>query len=1071
MRQFLTRSHVLCFLLVVGLAFPISAEAKRVSKKDIQNLEAALAALDYDTAAEICVALQEQSAPEKYDALRRQRCAGVMAMRGWFDQAEEALEGIDPESDLGLTSVQNTRGNIAYMQCDYEAARRHYALADVNATEMGREPSVYKGNLANVLIVQGHYTVAEQSLASLLERWPDHPYADVWRLNRIWSLYLEDRDRLTESGDGKALEKATGTKRLMLIRMGKYWTTATSAVNALSPESREFALTYLDDLEARSFDSVTPAQDALELDMWVTFGGVFDLPEDRIENLGLRRNALLMSVIEGEGTCHDVHLSWFDRRAIELGLKEDPVEVAARERAKAEAWRAEVKKRRSGRRANLRADQLPARTLMLAADPLRPDQLYLLDSNHTLWSSRDGGERWTEAVHDSESLVIEAFVPSSAGQLLGLAEDGRLMLSENAGESWVPVQGLPEAAVTALAADGSVPLMAVDPENAERFLMAVDGQLYLTEDGGKAFETVATPGEVLALALDPVDGSMLFAMVEGQGLMKHAGKGKWELLLDTAADPDSLTVLRSAQASGEVLLALADGSMLLASDGGETFLPLADEVDWMAEESLLAVARDPVDMALMMVTSEGRVFRRAAGSGWEPVGTVSELGALAEDGLSYLSMGENELRIGLAQGMATLDLAPMLDPARARAGATRVFTPGQALPHVLALGVDPANPDRLFAIGEGGKAWVSDNGGRRFDELKAPKGEAWIAMATTSALGGEPYLASASGVWAWQGKKFEPVDLPGSGQVLDVAADADGAWVLRDASLVRLEAGAEAWDIPLPGSVAQLSLAGGGEPWLADAQGQVWRWAGADWKSTRAPAPEGGAFVALVTDSSTQGRAFVAHDNGLFRFDPGREAWIGLADDRLSGEEAPSVLALAVDPSDRSLYLSLSDGCILRSINGGDTWRSVDDGLPMAVASLVAQGGSVYLAQAGEFGQLYRLSKVLSRQRLSSKVFFETGSARLAEDGLAALDPLATELKDGQGEIRIEGHTDNVGKDDVNERLSLERAESVAEFFADQGIDEERLSTEGFGARRPVADNETDDGKAQNRRVEILVVD
>lgn len=1070
MRHLIVWAITASFAMVVCLAAPTGAAAKRMSKKDIGRLNEALAELDYDTAAEICAELQDLAATDRYDALRRQRCAGVMAVRGWFDQAEAALEGIDPESDLGRTSALNTRGNIAYMQCDYERALELYDAADTNAAELGRDPAIYKGNMANTLITQGHYDTALQVLGGLLDRHPEHAYADVWRLNRIWAMYLKDRDRLSESGDAQRIEQAGGAGLIAFVRMGRYWQKAVTAVNGLSDESRTFAFGQLDELEARAFDPVTRAHDALELDMWVTFGGVFDVPEERVERLRQRRDALLMEVIEDAGPCHDAHVVWFDRRAIELGLKEDPVEVAARGRARAEAWRAEVIRKRAARRADLRADQLPARTLMLAADPLRPDQLYLLDTAYTLWVSRDAGERWTESVHDSEGLVVEAFVPSSGGQLLGLAEDGRLLLSEDAGESWVAVQGLPQDAAAALAADGAAPLLAVDPEDADRFLMAVDGQLYLTEDGGRAFESIDTPGEVLALALDPVDGSMLFAMVEGKGLMQHAGKGRWEMLLETAADPDSLTVLRSAQNAGEVLLALADGSMLLSRDGGATFLPLADEVDWMTDESLLAVARDPVDMALMMVTSQGRVFRRASGSAWEPVGTVGELGALAEDGLSYLSLGENELRIGLAQGMTTLDLAPMLEPARARAGATRVFTPGQALPNVLQLAVDPSNPGRVFAIGQGGEVWMSDNGGRRFDELKAPKGEGWIAMATSPALGGEPYVASSSGVWALQGKRFEPMDLPGRGAVRDLVTDAGGAWVLRGESLVRLEGG-DAWELELPGAATRLGLAGGNEPWLADDQGRVWRWAGTDWKAAGAPDLDGEAFVALVADPSTQGRAFVAHQTGLWRFDPGRERWIGLAEDLLADETGARVLALAVDPSDRSLYLSLSDGRILRSINSGDSWRPVDDGLPMAVASLVAQGGAVYLAQAGEFGQLYRLSKVLSRQRLSSKVFFETGSATLADEGLAALGPLSKELKGGAGEIRVEGHTDDVGSTEVNERLSLERAESVAEYLADHGIERDRLSTEGFGSRRPVADNDTDEGRAQNRRVEILVVD
>jgi outer membrane protein OmpA-like peptidoglycan-associated protein len=67
--------------------------------------------------------------------------------------------------------------------------------------------------------------------------------------------------------------------------------------------------------------------------------------------------------------------------------------------------------------------------------------------------------------------------------------------------------------------------------------------------------------------------------------------------------------------------------------------------------------------------------------------------------------------------------------------------------------------------------------------------------------------------------------------------------------------------------------------------------------------------------------------------------------------------------------------------------------------------------------------------------------------------------------LSIEGHTDNVGKDDYNQTLSEQRANSVRAYLLSKGIDESRLIAQGFGETQPIADNKTAAGKAKNRRV------
>ncbi len=69
----------------------------------------------------------------------------------------------------------------------------------------------------------------------------------------------------------------------------------------------------------------------------------------------------------------------------------------------------------------------------------------------------------------------------------------------------------------------------------------------------------------------------------------------------------------------------------------------------------------------------------------------------------------------------------------------------------------------------------------------------------------------------------------------------------------------------------------------------------------------------------------------------------------------------------------------------------------------------------------------------------------------------------------VAGHTDSTGSDEHNARLSVRRAETVAEYLASQGIDRQRLLPEGYGESRPIADNASEQGRQQNRRVEITL--
>lgn len=107
----------------------------------------------------------------------------------------------------------------------------------------------------------------------------------------------------------------------------------------------------------------------------------------------------------------------------------------------------------------------------------------------------------------------------------------------------------------------------------------------------------------------------------------------------------------------------------------------------------------------------------------------------------------------------------------------------------------------------------------------------------------------------------------------------------------------------------------------------------------------------------------------------------------------------------------------------------------------------------------------------SADAFFDFDKAILKPAGKASLDELSGKLGDMNLEVIIAvGHTDSVGTDAYNQKLSIRRAEAVKAYLKGKGIEETRIYTEGKGESQPKADNATAEGRAQNRRVEIEVV-
>jgi outer membrane protein OmpA-like peptidoglycan-associated protein len=108
---------------------------------------------------------------------------------------------------------------------------------------------------------------------------------------------------------------------------------------------------------------------------------------------------------------------------------------------------------------------------------------------------------------------------------------------------------------------------------------------------------------------------------------------------------------------------------------------------------------------------------------------------------------------------------------------------------------------------------------------------------------------------------------------------------------------------------------------------------------------------------------------------------------------------------------------------------------------------------------------------LDGAVLFLLGKATLLPEAQTRLDQVAKTLLDlgATTQLRVEGHTDSTGTVDDNMQLSQQRAQSVADYLVTRGIDSSRLQVAGMGESQPIASNDDPQGRANNRRVEIIV--
>jgi outer membrane protein OmpA-like peptidoglycan-associated protein len=112
-----------------------------------------------------------------------------------------------------------------------------------------------------------------------------------------------------------------------------------------------------------------------------------------------------------------------------------------------------------------------------------------------------------------------------------------------------------------------------------------------------------------------------------------------------------------------------------------------------------------------------------------------------------------------------------------------------------------------------------------------------------------------------------------------------------------------------------------------------------------------------------------------------------------------------------------------------------------------------------------------SRRIVLRGVNFDFGQTAIRADSRPILDEAAAVLQQNPNvRVSVEGHTDSIGADEYNEKLSVRRAEAVFRYLVNRGVAPSRMGVIGYGRSRPVADNTTESGRAENRRVELHIL-
>ena len=145
--------------------------------------------------------------------------------------------------------------------------------------------------------------------------------------------------------------------------------------------------------------------------------------------------------------------------------------------------------------------------------------------------------------------------------------------------------------------------------------------------------------------------------------------------------------------------------------------------------------------------------------------------------------------------------------------------------------------------------------------------------------------------------------------------------------------------------------------------------------------------------------------------------------------------------------------------------------VPAVPVAVVAPAPKAAPAPAAKPAPVVVPAVAATKVTYAADAFFDFDKSALKPEGRAKLDDLIGKIKGINLEVIIAvGHTDSVGSNAYNQKLSVKRSESVKAYLVSKGIEKNRVYTEGKGEAQPVADNKTSAGRAKNRRVEIEVV-
>ncbi|MFN0049556.1 MAG: OmpA family protein [Cytophagales bacterium] len=183
----------------------------------------------------------------------------------------------------------------------------------------------------------------------------------------------------------------------------------------------------------------------------------------------------------------------------------------------------------------------------------------------------------------------------------------------------------------------------------------------------------------------------------------------------------------------------------------------------------------------------------------------------------------------------------------------------------------------------------------------------------------------------------------------------------------------------------------------------------------------------------------------------------------IKNEKDETIAFCASNPKSGKYVLSLEFGKTYKVQAEAFAHFKIDEKL-----TLIDTNARVELTKDFPFTSFLDSAKVLS----FDNIFFEFKSANIREESYESMDKIAALMKQQlSAKFRIEGHTDAKGSREYNQVLSEQRAESIKNYLVSKGLNRLRFETKGYGKDKPIAENDTDEGRAKNRRVEFIVTE